>query len=93
MAFKQLLAMVFGSIMVVQILAHLPLTDIEVAANVLQQFQIMITIVSFDYFEPFEYIDAGFSDAWAWSDNFAWLDYESVNFAPSIGSILVFAAI
>ena len=38
MAFKQVLSMVFGSILVVQILAHLPLTDIEMPVNVLQPF-------------------------------------------------------
>ena len=53
----------------------------------------MITIVSFDYFEPFEYLDVGFTDAWAWSDNFAWLGYDSVNFIPSIGSVIIFALI
>jgi len=35
---KQILAMVFGSILVVQILAHVPLADIFMPANVLQPF-------------------------------------------------------
>lgn len=47
---KQTMAMLFGSIVVIQILAHLPLADIYLPANAQQQFDIMISIVSFDYF-------------------------------------------
>ena len=91
--FSQLLAMVFGSILVVQIIAHLPLTDIKMPANVLQQFQVMISVVSFDYFPPFEYVDVGFSEAWAYSPNFEWIGYDTINFMVGLGSIIVFAAI
>ena len=35
---KGVLSMVLGSIMVVQILAHLPLSDVNLTANVLQPF-------------------------------------------------------
>ena len=83
--------MVFGSILVVQILAHLPLTDINLPANVLQPFQIMISIVSFDYFPPFEYIPVEFSEVWTWSPQFEWIGYDSVNFLIGLGSITVFA--
>ena len=90
---SQVLAMVFGSILVVQIIAHLPLTDINLPVNVLQPFQIMISVVSFDYFPPFEYIDAGFSDVWAYSPNFEWIGYDSINFLQGLGSIAFFACI
>ena len=83
--------MVVGSIMVVQILAHLPLTDINIPANVRQHFQILISIVSFDYFPPFEYLNVGFSEVWAWSPNFEWIGYDSINFLVGLGSIAVFA--
>ena len=53
----------------------------------------MISLVSFDYFHPFEYVDVGFTETWAWSPNFEWLGYESVNFLLGLGSIAVFAAI
>ena len=38
----------------------------------------MIDMVSFDYFPPFEYIDVHFSDAWAWSPNFDFVGYGTV---------------
>ena len=90
---KQVLAMVFGSILVVQIISHLPLTDIHLPVNVLQPFQILISVVSFDYFPPFEYIDVGFSDVWSYSPNFEWIGYDSINFLVGLGSIGMFAAL
>ena len=62
-------------------------------ANLLQSFQILISIVSFDYLKPFEYLDVNFTELWAWSPNFEWLDYDSVQFLPELGSIAIFAAI
>ena len=56
MLFKQIIATLLGSILVVQILAHMPLTDINLPANLLQTYQVMLSFVSFDYFPPFEYI-------------------------------------
>ena len=85
--------MVFSSILVVQIVAHLPLSDINLPVNVLQIFQVIISISSFDYFPPFEYLDVGFTEVWAYSENFEWIGYESVNFLKGLGSIGVFAAI
>ena len=90
---SQVLAMVFGSILVVQIMAHLPLTDINLPVNVLQTFQVIISFVSFDYFPPFNYIDAGFTEVWPFSSNFDWIGYQSVNFLLGIGSIGIFAAV
>ena len=53
----------------------------------------MISVVSFDYFPPFEYIDAGFSDVWAYTANFEWIGYDSINFLVGLGSIAVFACL
>ena len=53
----------------------------------------MISFVSFDYFPPFDYLDADFTEVWSWSPNFEWLGYVSVNFLTELGSILVFAII
>ena len=74
-------------------MAHLPLTDINIPVNVLQPFQVMISVVSFDYYPPFEYIDVGFSEVWAYSESFEWIGYDSVNFLVGLGSISVFAAL
>ena len=82
--------MIYGSILAVQILAHLPLTDIQMPANVLQVFQVTIGITSFDYFAPFEYLDADFNETWSWSSSFEWVGYDSVNFLPALGSIVIF---
>ena len=65
--FSHVLATLLGSILVVQILAHVPLTDLNLPANLLQTFQIIISFVSFDYFPPFEYVDADFTEVWYWS--------------------------
>ena len=93
MIFHQILSQVFGSILIVQILAHLPLTDINMSANVLQIFQIMISIVSFDYFSPNDYIDFKFTKTPSWSPNFELLGYKTCNYFISLGSIAVFATL
>ena len=85
--------MVFGSILVVQIVAHLPLSAISMPVNLLQPFQVMIGIVSFDYFAPYEIIDVGFSDVWAYSPEFEWIGYDSINFMVGLGSVGVFLLI
>ena len=69
------------------------MTDINMPANVLQVFQILIKLVSFDYFEPTEYYDFGFTETQSWSPNFEWLGYGSSNFVESLGSIFIFATI
>ena len=85
------MGMLLGSIIMLQILAHMPLSDIYIPANARQQFDIMIGVVSFDYFQPTEYIDMGFTDMPAWSDGFDWLGYGSINFVDGMGSIIIFA--
>ena len=84
------MSLVLGSVIIIQILAHLPLTDIVLPANALQQFDIMIGFVSFDYFQPTEYFDVGFSEMPHWSPNFEWLGYGSINFVDGMGSIIFF---
>ena len=59
--------MLFGAIIMIQILAHLPLADIVLPANALQKFEVMIGFVSFDYFSPTEYIDMGFTEMPYWT--------------------------
>ena len=83
--------MLFSSIILVQILAHLPLADITLPANALQSFDIMIDIVSFDYFSPTDYFEFGFSEMPPRSEQFEWLKYETINFVDGMGSILIFA--
>ena len=51
----------------------------------------MIDVVSFDFFSPVEYFDVGMTETEAWSENFEWLRYESINFIEGMGSILLVA--
>ena len=83
--------MLLSSIIIFQILAHLPLADMILPANALQQFEIMIDVVSFDFFSLTEYFDIGITETEAWTENFAFLGYESVNFVEGMGSILLVA--
>ena len=44
-----------------QITAHLPLNNISFTSNVMDTFEKLIDIVSFDFFETKEHIDFGFT--------------------------------
>ena len=65
--FKQAMGMLFGSIIMLQILAHVPLSDIYLPANARQQFDIMIEVVSFDYFPLTDLYDFGFTETLPWN--------------------------
>ena len=65
----------------------MPLANIFIPANTRQYFNIMMDIVSFDYFPLTEVIDFGFTKTDPWSKNFEWLSYDSINFMESMGSI------
>ena len=49
-AFKSTMSVVFGSIISLQILAHLPLSNVVLPARAMECFDIMVQVVSFDYF-------------------------------------------
>ena len=51
----------------------------------------MVGIVSFDYFQPTDYIDLNFTETPAYTENFEMLGYESLNFVEGLGSIIIFA--
>ena len=53
----------------------------------------MISVVSFDYFSPTEYVTVDFTETDAYTENFATLGYESSNFVEGMGSIIIFAFI
>ena len=80
----------YGSIISLQILAHLPLANIRLPFNALENFDIMVKVVSFDYFPIAEIFDFGFTETEPWSWNFEYLDYGSLNFIENLGSIIVF---
>ena len=72
--------------MSLQILAHLPLANISIPANAMGSFDIMIEVVSFDYFPITEIFDMGFSPTESWSTQFEKLNYETINFLEGMGS-------
>ena len=78
---------VFGQVIALQILAHLPLNNILLPANAMESFDIMVKVVSFDYFPLHEYVDFGFTPTEPWSISFEYLDYDSINFIEDLGSI------
>ena len=54
-----------------------------------EKFEIMIEVVSFDFFSITEYYDIGLTETEPWSQNFEFLQYETVNFIEGMGSILL----
>ena len=86
--FNNIMNRLLGSIIVFQILAHMPLADIILPANAFEKFEIMVDVVSFDFFAITEYIDIGLTETEPWSQNFEFLRYETVNFIEGMGSIL-----
>ena len=66
----------------------MPLADMVLPAIAFEKFEIMINVVSFDFFSIAEYIDFGFTKTEPWSSNFDFLAYTSVNFIELVGSVL-----
>ena len=67
----------------------MPLANIMLPANSMQAFEIMASVVSFDYFEVFDHWDVGFTPTDPFRVNFEWLGYESLNFLEGMGSISI----
>ena len=88
--FKESIKMIFGQIIALQILAHLPLANISLPANAKESFDIMVKVMSFDYFALHEYIDFGFTPTEPWSESFKYMNYETINFIEGLGSINVY---
>ena len=67
----------------------MPIANIILPANSMQAFEIMASIVSFDYFPVFDHLDVGFTPTDPYRVNYEWLGYESLNFLENIGSIAI----
>ena len=63
------------------------MANIQLPANAMESFDIMVQVLSFDYFPLHEYVDFGFTPTEPWSAAFAYLDYDSINFIELLGSI------
>ena len=82
--------MIFGSLISLQILAHMPLANVKIPPNALELFEVMFTIVSFDFFPLSDFVDFGFSPTEPYTKNFEYLGYETINFIEGMGSIILF---
>ena len=75
-----------GMINTLQIIAYMPLNNIPLPGNCYHMFDVIIGIVSFDFFPMHEYFDFNFTPTEPWSNSFEWLDYDSLNFFELMGS-------
>ena len=64
----------------------MPLNNIPLPGNCYYMFDVIVSIVSFDFFPLHNYFDFNFTGTDAWSHSFAWLDYDSLNFVENMGS-------
>ena len=90
MIFNNQIQVMFGSIVSLQVLAHLPLANIVLPANAMSSFDVLVQIVSFDYFPIAEVFNMGFTPTPAFTPNFEYLGYETYNFIENMGSIILF---
>ena len=88
--FEKPMALIFSSMIPLQILAHLPLAGVNVPANTFQTFDIMIEVVSFDFYPLTDHHEFGFTPTDPWSEAFENLSYETVNFIQNMNSLMLF---
>ena len=80
---------IWGGVNAIQLISHLPLFEINFPANTIDLFNFLAQIASFDIFPPTERFDFDLSETEAQSQGFELLDYESVNYYDSLGSIVL----
>lgn len=92
--FNLSLQLLWGGINALQIIAHLPLNNVNFPSNAFQVFQFLAEVVSFDLFAPADYYDFGFTETEPFNSNYEELGYETTNFLENLGSIsLIFLVI
>ena len=77
----------FDMINSLQITALLPLLNIILPEPAMSLYKILVKIVSFDYFDPY---DPGFTETEPYSYKFDWFGFGSVNFIDDLGTFLLF---
>ena len=70
-----------------QITALLPLTNITIPSEAFEFFEVILAIVAFDFFEPY---DPGFTETEAYNVRLEWFGFDSVNFVGLLGTFLSF---
>ena len=84
---------IWGGINAVQIIAHLPMNNINFPMNAHTFYYFLTKIISFDIFSPFNYFDFGFTETGPFHSNYEWLGYETSNFYENLGSIVLIGLI
>ena len=84
---------IWGGINAVQIIAHLPLNNVNFPLNAHRFYYFLTKVISFDIFNPTDFYDFGFTETGPYYSNFEWLGYESCNFYECIGSVPLIAVI
>ena len=76
-----------------QIVAHLPLNNVNFSNNAFVFFQFLASVVSFDILAPTDHIDFGLTETPPYNENYEELGYESSNFYENLGSIALIGII
>ena len=84
---------IWGGINAVQIIAHLPLNNVNFPLNAQMFYYFLTRVISFDFFAPTDYFDFGFTSTEPYSSAYEWLGYETTNFYENIGSVFVIGII
>ena len=85
--FNLSLQALWGGVNALQIIAHLPLNNVNFSNNAFVFFQFLAEVVSFDLFAPTDHIDFNLTKTEPYNDNHDGLGYESSNFYENLGSI------
>ena len=84
---------IWGGINAVQIIAHLPLNNINFPLNAQTFYYFLTEIVSFDLLSPFDHFDFGFTETQPYHSSYEWLGYETSNFFENLGSIALWGVL
>ena len=91
--FNLSLQFLWGGVNALQIVAHLPLNNVNFPNNAFLFFQFLAEVVSFDLFAPTDHIDFGLTETPPFNENYEELGYESTNFYENLGSIALIGII
>ena len=91
--FNLSLQFLWGGVNALQIIAHLPLNNVNFPNNAFIFFQFLAEVVSFDLFAPTDHIDFGLTETQPFNENYEELGYESSNFYENLGSIALIGII
>lgn len=83
----------WGSINALQIIAHIPLNNVNFPSNCYFLFQFLADIVAFDLFAPTDHYDFGFTETGPINYRFDDLGYETSNYIENLGSIGLIAVL